>query len=97
MIRLGLSKVKREAVRQDLTRDKLIDLLVRRNLTRDQVGKSYGISKNLVNRLVKEHGIDVRFERANFSYNPSKVNRVLSSYTHGSGKVSFRKDYMGMW
>jgi len=97
VIWLGIGKVKREAVRQELTRNKLIDLLVRRNLTRDQVGKSYGISKTLVNRLVKEHGIDTRLERANYVNNPSKVNRVLSSYTHGSGRVSCRKDYMGMW
>ena len=97
MITLGLSKVKREAVKQALTRDKLIDLLVRHGLTCEQVGLSYGVSKNLISRMAKGYGIDVVAERANFTNNPSNNNRVLKSFTQGSGKVMCRKDYMGLW
>lgn len=96
MISLRMCKRKAEITKQVLTRDKLIELLVKYKLTREQVGKSYGISTSAVGRLLKDYDINLAIERKEFRNAPSKINKVLSSFKCG-GKVTCRKDYMGMW
>jgi len=96
VISLRMCKRKAEITRQALTKDKLIELLIKYKLTREQVGKSYGISTSAVGRLLKDYDINLAIERKEFKGASSNANKVLSSFKC-AGKVSFRKDYMGMW
>ena len=74
-------KSKLEAVYANLTRDKLINLLVADKLTHKKIGLQYGVSKECIVRMIRAYEINVEEERQRYFENlPGVVvgNKMLS-------------------